>query len=83
MNEHEYLLGNILGLKVAVGALAFRYVANTPDPKSEIQALNDIAHRLLALEKLMSTDPVKADRVRAAAEQVLDDTIGNITWKEG
>ncbi|KAB2781274.1 hypothetical protein [Brucella anthropi] len=80
MNEglEEYILGVLLGLKASVGAIAFQHVKASADPNAEIQALNDLAHQILAIEKLVSADEAKADRIKAGAEQIIDDTIGNI-----
>ena len=80
MNQsmEEYILGVLLGLKASVGAVAYQHVKASADPDAEIQALNDLAHQILAVEKLVSADEAKIDRIKAGAEQTIDDTIGNI-----
>lgn len=85
MNQpmEEYILGVLLGLKASVGAIAYQHVKGSDDPDAEIQTLNDLAHQILAIEKLVSSDEARADRIKAGAEQTIDDTIGNIFRSPG
>ncbi|GLU29459.1 hypothetical protein [Brucella sp. NBRC 12950] len=83
-NERDdYLLGATLAIKIAVGAIAFRQVANSLQPDMELKALNELAHRLLANEAIGSNDPNRGDKIRSIGEQQLDDIIGNIAWRQG
>ncbi|WGG61955.1 hypothetical protein [Brucella intermedia] len=85
MNQgmEEYILGVLLGLKVSVGAIAARHIATSDDPDAEIQTLNDLAHKILSIEKIASSDAEKIERIKAGAEQTIDDAIGNIFRSPG
>lgn len=74
----EYILGVLLGIKVSLGALAYRHIHNSANPDLEIQALNDLAHQLLSMERVVSSDESKTNRIKSSAEQTIDDAIGNI-----
>lgn len=79
----DYLFGATLAIKIAVGAMAYRHVANSPQPDLELKALNELAHRLLSNEAIGANDQTRANKIRSIAEQQLDDIIGNIAWRPG
>jgi hypothetical protein len=84
MSETEdYLLGTLLGLKIALGGLTYRIIAQAKNPAEELEILNDVTHRLLAAEKLVASDEARVEKIRAIAEHTLDDVIGTISWHPG
>ncbi|MGV2982029.1 hypothetical protein ACERNI_17815 [Camelimonas sp. ID_303_24] len=76
--QDDYLLGTCFGMKMAINALILRYVATSKDPSAEIAELNDYAHRLLTIERLVAKDPLRSDKKRSIAEATLDDIVGNL-----